>query len=209
MTGNSLFAIVLAAGSARRFGSTKQLALFEDQPLVTRAARTAESVCGSRSILVAGSDWQRVAAACAPLQGFMVINPSFADGIASSIASAVRSVSVVADAVLLMLADQPLVTAEQIALLVDAWKTRPDSICASSYAGTVGPPVIFPAHIFPELMDLRGDRGAKAVIDANRDKLISVRLDEAAVDVDCPEDLHGIEKTGSEPLIYQERDITE
>jgi len=189
MAENTLFTIVLAAGSASRFGSTKQLALFEGQPLVARAARTAESICASRSLLITGNDWQKVAAASAPLQGFMVLNPKYADGIASSIAAGVRSVSAVADGVLLMLADQPLVTTEGITLLADAWHASPGSICASSYAGTVGPPVIFPASLFPQLIGLRGDRGAKGVIDANRDKLISVELQGAAIDIDHPDDL--------------------
>ncbi len=197
MSGKSLFAIVLAAGTASRFGSTKQLALFAGQALVTHAVRTAESVCGPQSLLVTGSDWQNVADACKPLQGFMVLNPKYGSGIASSLVTGIRSVSAVADAALLMLADQPLVTIRQIEALVDTWKASPDSICASAYAETLGPPVIFPARFFRELMTLQGDRGAKAVIDSNRDSLVTVRAESAAIDIDCPGDLV---KIGSEPL---------
>jgi CTP:molybdopterin cytidylyltransferase MocA len=197
MTRQSLFAIVLAAGTASRFGSTKQLALYAGQPLVTRAIRTAEAICGSRSLLVTGSDWQNVAAACEPLRGFMILNPKYADGMASSLALGIRSVRSVAGGVLVMLADQPLVAAEQLGLLVNAWESSPDSICASAYANTIGPPVIFPARHFAELMALRGDRGAKAVIDSHREQLVSVCLDEAAVDIDCPDDLT---RMGSEPF---------
>jgi CTP:molybdopterin cytidylyltransferase MocA len=189
MTEDSLYAIVLAAGEASRFGSTKQLAKFAGQPLVARAIRTAETVCGPRSLLIVGNDWPGVTAACHPLQGFMAVNPDFRNGMASSIKMAVRSVSEVAKAVLLLLADQPLVTASHLEVLANAWRASPDSICASAYAETVGPPVIFPARCFPELMELKGDRGARRVIDRNRDNMIAIRLEEAAVDIDRPDDL--------------------
>ena len=190
MSVNSLYAVVLAAGEASRFGSTKQLAEFDGEPLAVRAIRTAESVCGSRTLLVTGNDWQRVAAACEPLQGFMVLNPRFADGLASSLAQGVRSVCDVADGMLLMLADQPLITAEHLESMVRTWNSSPDSICASAYADTVGPPVIFPRQYFFDLMELRGDRGAKAVIDMNRDKVVTIQFEDAAVDIDRPEDLN-------------------
>jgi molybdenum cofactor cytidylyltransferase len=193
MTGKSLYAIVLAAGTASRFGGTKQLVPYRGLPLVTRAIRNAEAMCGSRSVLVTGYDWKKVAAACEPLQGFLILNPGFTDGIASSLALGVRSVSAVADAVLLMLADQPLVAVPQLDVLVKAWEASPHSICACAYAGTVGPPVIFPRCHFPALMALTGDRGARAVIESNRETLIRVHLDEAAVDIDHPADLRALE----------------
>jgi len=195
MPSNSLYAIVLAAGAASRFGSTKQLAQFSGEPLVKRAVRTAESICGPRTLLIAGNDWKNVTAACEPMQGFVVINPCFAEGIASSLRRGVRSICDVAEGVLLLLADQPLITTEHLERLVDAWCASQDSICASAYADTKGPPVIFPRRYFRELMELQGDRGAKAVIDKNRDQLITIQFEDAAMDIDNPEDL---KKMGSE-----------
>jgi molybdenum cofactor cytidylyltransferase len=189
MSVNSLYAVVLAAGEASRFGSTKQLAKFAGEPLAARAIRTVESVCGSRSLLVTGNDWRKVSATCEPLQGFMILNPRFEEGLASSLAQGVRSVCGVADGVLLMLADQPLITTEHLESLARTWDSSPESICASSYAGTIGPPVIFPSRYFPDLMELRGDRGAKTVIDMNRDQVVTIQFEDAAVDIDCPDDL--------------------
>lgn len=189
MPSSALYAIVLAAGRSSRFGSTKQLAIFEGQPLVTRAIRSAENVCGSRTVLVTGNNWRNVAAACESMQGFMAHNPRYADGMASSIAHGVRGICNVADAVLLLLADQPLVRAEHLRSLIDAWVSSPKSICASGYAGTQGPPVIFPAAYFAELMDLQGDRGAKSVIDSNDAQVITIQYEDAAVDIDTPDDL--------------------
>ena len=195
MSMTSLYAVVLAAGTGSRFGSTKQLATFAGKPLVARAVRTAEGICGPRTLLVAGNDWKEVAAACEPLEGFMILNPRFADGIASSLTQGIRSVYDIADGVLLLLADQPLITAEHLKTMVAAWQSSPDSICASAYADTTGPPVILPRRYFADLLQLRGDRGAKALIDKNRDHVITIRLEDAAIDIDRPEDL---DRKGSE-----------
>lgn len=189
MSANSLYAVVLAAGEASRFGSTKQLAIFRGQPLVTGAVRAAESICGPRSLLVAGKDWKKVAAACEPQQGFMILNPRFAEGLATSLAGGIRGIRDVADGALLMLADQPLITSHHLESLVDAWNSSPDSIYATAYADTVGPPVIFPRRFFTDLLELTGDRGAKAVINMNRKNVVTIHLEDAAIDIDRPEDL--------------------
>ena len=192
MAQESLFAVVLAAGRGKRFGATKQLARYDDIPLVTRAVRTAEAVCDGRVLLVTGSDHERVAAACAPLRGFVTVNESFADGIATSLSAGVSCVRHVADAILVMLADQPLVSVDHLSVLASTWQKRPGAIVTSHYAGTDGPPVIFPRAFFSQLGELQGDRGAKRVIDANEEHVERVVYEPASVDVDRPEDLDAL-----------------
>ena len=192
MAQDSLFAVVLAAGRGKRFGATKQLARYDDVPLVTRAVRTAEAVCGRRVLLVTGSDHERVAAACAPLRGFVTVNESFAEGIATSLNAGVASIQHVADAILVMLADQPLVTVDHLSVLAAAWRRSPGIIVTSHYAGTDGPPVIFPRAFFPQLRALQGDRGAKRIIDTNEEHVERVLFEPASVDVDRPQDLEAL-----------------
>ena len=189
MRENRVFAIVLAAGQSSRFGKTKQLQNYHGIPLVTRAVRLAETACGPNSVLIAGNDWQRVTDICAPLAGFFVVNPKFADGLASSIGCGIRSVAEVADAVLLLLADQPLITGSHVQLLVDSWQQSPESIVASAYAGITGPPVIFPREDFADLLQLSGDSGARSIIEANRERVRSVTFEPAALDIDRESDL--------------------
>lgn len=189
MADPTLFAIVLAAGASQRFGSTKQLAPHGGRPLVARAMSEAESVCGRNTVLVAGNEWKNVAAACGQLQGFLVVNTAYREGLSTSIRAGIGSVSGVADAVLLMLGDQPLVTGAHLQALVDRWRESPETIVASAYADTLGPPVIFPGSYFAEVENLSGDSGARPVINANVDRVISVACPEAAIDIDRPEDL--------------------
>jgi molybdenum cofactor cytidylyltransferase len=170
----------------------KQLEQFEGMPLAAGAVRKAESVCGERTVLVTGKDWKDVTSACAPLAGFFIINNDYEQGLASSIACGIRAVAESADAILLMLADLPLITTEHLKNLVSIWSESPTSIIASAFEDTLGPPVIFPRTDFEALLELEGDRGARPVIDANRDRVQAVACEEAAFDIDRPEDLAGI-----------------
>jgi molybdenum cofactor cytidylyltransferase len=189
-----LFCIVLAAGASRRFGSAKQLAKFRGQPLVTRAMRLAEAVSGQQSVLVAGNQWPLVAAACAPLAGYLVVNPDFAEGLGSSIVAGVSAVAASATGVLLLMADQPLIDAGHLHDMIEAWSQNPQCIVASEFNGIDGPPVLFPASVFPELRALQGDSGARGVLQANASRVIRVNCPAAATDVDVPADLETIDR---------------
>ena len=189
MSARRLFAVVLAAGRASRFGATKQLAEYRGEPLVRRAVRNAERICGGNTILVVGSDWRRVHQAAAPLAGFLVRNEAYDSGMASSIGAGVRAVSGPADAVLVMLADQPLVGVDELRRLVDAWHGADSLIACSAHGELLGPPVIFPSLYFAELMSLRGDTGARSVLEKHAERVVRVACESAAVDVDTPTDL--------------------
>ena len=186
---NDIFGVVLAAGSATRFGATKQLADLDGVPLVQRATGTAAEACGDRTLLVLGHDWRAVADACDPLRGFMVVNDDYAAGLGTSIACAVRAVQHVADAVVLLLADQPLISAAHVRSLCSTWSGAADEIVATSYAETVGVPALFGRACFGELASLGGDTGAKQVIASGRFEVQSVAFEPAAADIDTPEDL--------------------
>jgi len=193
MESKHLYALVLAAGSAQRFGASKQLANHDGEPLVYRAMRLAESVCAERSILVAGSDWQRVLQAASHLQGFFIRNESFDTGMAESIACGVRAVTDIADAVLLLLADQPLISTAYLQQMMIAWNGSDSQIICSEFANTVGPPAIFPACYFDELMSLEGDKGARSLLEAHRQQVMGIPCDAAATDVDTVEDLAALQ----------------
>lgn len=181
--------MVLAAGESQRFGATKQLAPHAGRPLVAHAMSAAEAVCGPNTLLVTGNEWRNVTEACGHLQGFLVRNTAFREGLSASIRAGVRRLSGVADGVLILLADQPLITAAHLEQLLRQWRNAPDKIVASAYADSFGPPVIFPRECFAELGRLRGDRGARSVINRYSDRLISVTCPDAAIDIDRPTDL--------------------
>ncbi len=112
---------------------------------------------------------------------------------ASSISTGVRvaEASADCDAVLLTLADQPMVDAKALEALIDAF-SRGGRIVAAEYAGTFGVPAIFPRSSFPDLIALSGDVGAAKLLRIADAQVVRVAIPGAAVDIDTVADLASI-----------------
>jgi len=190
---DKLFSVVLAAGKSSRFGALKQLAKYRGRTLTRGALDLARQATGERSLLVTGAQWGKVAADAFPAKGFFVRNDAFEEGIASSIACGVRAIEQVADAVLIMLADQPMISAEHLQGMKACWQASPSCIIASEFAHTAGPPIIFPVAYFPSLKALKGDRGARALLQHHAEEVIRVPFSDAAIDIDTQDDLERID----------------
>jgi molybdenum cofactor cytidylyltransferase len=184
-----LHVLVLAAGAARRFGSPKQLVRIGGRPLLHRAAGIAAEVAGQGVTVVLGSYADQLA----PLLGHspctVVINRRWEEGIASSLREGIRALPSTCDGVLVLLADQVSVTAHDLARLAAAWRAQPEWLIAASYEGHTGVPAIFPRWTFPGFNDLRGDTGARSMLDRHAGRMLRVAMPNAAVDIDTPEDL--------------------
>jgi len=187
-----VFAVVLAAGKASRFGATKQLALYQGAALVRRATRLAAEVCGERSALIVGHAWREVYEACRPLDGFLIVNEAYAAGIGTSIARAIASLSHAADAVIIMLADQPLITARHLRALRDSYSGAANEIIATQFSGTLGPPCLYSRACFTDLAKLDGDSGGRHLLRDQRFRVASVPFEPARIDIDRQSDLDAI-----------------
>jgi molybdenum cofactor cytidylyltransferase len=186
---SSVYAVVLAAGSATRYGSSKQLAEWNGEKLVRRATAVATECCSTRSILVSGHNWNAVRSACIPFSGCFVINEKHQAGIGTSLALAVRSIRHVASAIVVLLADQPMVTAEHVAALIARWSGDEREIVASAYANTCGVPALFASGSFEKLGALTGDQGARKLLDDPEFEVRLVEFEDGATDIDTIEDL--------------------
>ena len=188
-TGEGLHAIVLAAGASTRFGSPKQLVRVAGRPLLHSALARAADVAGSAVSVVLGAHAAELTPLLTHSQALIVINRDWREGIASSIRAGVSRLPPSCNAVLLMLADQAAVTAEDLKRLVSAWRRQPDYIVAARYGMTTGVPAVFPRSVFSDLGALRGDMGARALLQRNPDRVVRVPMASAAIDIDTPEDL--------------------
>ncbi len=190
-------AVVLAAGGSRRLGRPKQLVEIEGRPLVRRAAGAALDAGCAPVYVVLGAEAARVAGALAGAAVELVRNEGHEEGIASSIRSgigAARDAMPPCDGALLLLVDQPRVDAALVRrLLARFGEGRGERIAACAYAGGVGVPAVFPRAAFDVLAALRGDRGAKAVLEAEGGHLLEVPFPGGEIDLDTPQDFAAFE----------------
>lgn len=186
---SGLHAIVLAAGASTRFGSAKQLVRIGDRPLLSLIAGRAAEVVGHALIVVLGAGAAELAPLLKHSAGSIVVNRDWREGLASSIRAGVARLPSGCAGVMLVLADQACVTAEDLRRLAGAWRRQPLSIAAARYGATVGVPAILPRHLFGELSELKGDTGARALLKRHADRLVKVPMASAAFDLDTPDDL--------------------
>lgn len=186
-------AIILAAGESRRLGQPKQLLAYRGQTLLERAIRLANEAGASPVLVVLGANFATISAAIRSSNAIQVHNDRWRQGIASSIESGMRALSVHApDAygVVLMGCDQPRLTAEHLSSLVSEFEGREAAVIAASlYGGVRGVPAVFPRVTFAELHNLRGDKGARSVIESVLCPVVAKELPGGEVDIDSPEDL--------------------
>jgi len=191
----SIHACVLAAGTSTRFGGTKLVQHFRGKPLVQHALLAAQGACKGCVTLVVGHEKEAVTAASAGLSDKVIVNHEHQLGIGTSISAGIRACRDNADAILIVLADQTLVTAAHLTELIDNWSGADDEVIASSFAGIVGPPILFPKNAFDTLCNLSGDTGAKEILSDDEFHVRSIDFPPAGLDVDTPEDLRNLDQS--------------
>jgi molybdenum cofactor cytidylyltransferase len=187
-----LAAVVLAAGESSRLGTPKQLVLYQGLPLVARAARAALNAGADPVVVVLGANAERVGAALFGIPVIAVVNPEWARGMGTSVATGVRAILDQAPStggVLIMLADQPLVGAAALGRLLESWRDLPDTITAAAYADTIGVPAVFGRAHFDALCSLPAAAGAAPLLRQVDAQVHRVVMPEAAVNIDTPGDL--------------------
>ncbi|HSN73365.1 MAG TPA: nucleotidyltransferase family protein [Steroidobacteraceae bacterium] len=185
----NLHVVVLAAGASTRLGQPKQLVRLDGRPALHRVVTQAVALAGHAVTVVIGAHARELTRLLTHSPASVVVNRQWEQGLSSSIRHGIASLPPGCDAALLLLGDQVAVSAEDLRRLTSAWKGQDSVIAASVYQRQIGVPAIFPRWCFPELMRLRGDQGAKSVLERNAHRLVHVPMPNAAVDLDTPEDL--------------------
>jgi Uncharacterized MobA-related protein len=177
---SSVAAVILAAGVSRRLGESKQLVRLNGETLLERAVRVCREAGCSPVVVVLGASAGEVREQCALGDAAIVTNEEWAEGMGSSVRRGVRALPPNVEGCVITTCDQPAVTAEHLRALMALGE-----LTASAYAGHRGVPAYFPLKIFAELMNLRGDAGARELLkDAKWLELAAAELD-----VDTPADL--------------------
>lgn len=182
------YALILAAGGSRRLGRPKQLLRWQGRTLLDTAIDTARAVLGERVIVVLGAQAEAIHAAIDLGSVKTVTNPDWQEGLASSIRAGIKALPASAQAVLILLCDQPLIGPEHLEKLLSAWQSEPDLIVASQYHLSAGVPAVFPVAYFGRLAALTGDQGAKLLLKELDPSVLKIPLSETGLDIDTPTD---------------------
>jgi len=182
-------AILLAAGSSRRFGGDKLRAPWRGRPLWEHAlaALTATPAVAETLVVVQPG----FAAGPLPPRSRLVENPEHAEGMGASLRTGVRAAGAGADAWLVALADMPALTPALIEALLACYRDAGRPIAVPVCRGQRGHPVVLGAGLREELLALTGDVGARGIIRAHPGWVAELETEDEAVlfDVDVPADL--------------------
>lgn len=184
--------ILLAAGESKRFnGFPKQILRFQGKSLLRRTAEAALNSSADLVCVVLGANAEKVKTEIEDLPLAVCVNEKPADGMASSLKKGLKNLLEIEPelkAAGVVLADQPLVSAENLQHLIDIFQSEKPLIAASKYGKTIGVPAIFSRIFFDEILALKSSAGAKKIILQNLASVRKIPLPEAAFDIDTPSD---------------------
>jgi molybdenum cofactor cytidylyltransferase len=184
--------LLLAAGRSARFGGDKLLAPLRGRPVLFWSAAAIATEVDTLFLVVPPDSALRVEA----LEGIPVVVVEHAGcdaGLASSIRAGIAALPADAEAVVIALADQPLVTPAVVRRLTERWRDGGVTAVAPRYRDGRGHPVLFGRLAFAALSALEGDAGARTLLDSLGDEVAVVPVDGTRpVDVDTPEALRAL-----------------
>jgi len=180
--------VLLAAGASRRFGAPKLLQDVNGRPLLRVSAEALLDSVDALVVVVPAGD-EPYGRALRGLDARVIVNAEAARGMATSLACALDAVPAEAEAAIVALADSPP-SPDVLRRLAARHGEGGASIVAPSYRGVLAPPVLFARAVFAELRALRGDQGARVVVERVPDRVARIELDAPPPeDVDTPADL--------------------
>ena len=198
MTEPRLGIVILAAGEARRFGTCKQLALFHTKPLLQHVIDAALPLRPTRLVVMTGKYHEAIAAANdegVVTGAELIYNSDWSSGMSSSIRLGCELLSHDCDQLLVLLADQVLVTSSELETLIA--QTVDGSAACAGFSETVGPPAVFSRAWYPNLLTLNAENGAKKLLTDAAKLVTIVPMKSAGWDIDSKDDLERLSDVSS------------
>jgi molybdenum cofactor cytidylyltransferase len=186
-----LWTVILSAGGSTRLGTPKQLLRRHGRTLLHNTADLAQSVTPGRVVAVVGAYPYRMRSALrnCGTRILTVTNTRWRYGMAGSLRQGLEALPPNAAAALVLLTDQPFVTANDLERLIAAWARHPQRAAASRYDGRLGIPAILPRGLWRDAKRASGDVGARAVLRRPGARITTVSLPAAGIDIDTKDDL--------------------
>lgn len=185
--------IILAAGNSSRLGQAKQLLTFNNKSLLRHVVDEAESIEEAEVILVLGAEKERLQPELQDSNVKICYNANWEAGMSGSIHVGIQTLLETQPDVtscIISVCDQPYLNAAIFQSLIDKFKSGNCGIIASSYANTLGTPVLFAKSYFPALLQLEGQEGAKKLLKTFEKEVSFVPFDKGEIDIDTEADYH-------------------
>lgn len=192
--------VILAAGASTRLGHSKQLLQHAGKTLIQHSVDAAVQLVAAGVVTVLGASADEISKRTEWHAAQVVINYNWSRGMASSIKCGLQALlhrHPHIQAVLLMLCDQPFVSTQHLNNIVATHLRSGMSIVASRYGYITGVPALFHSTLFPALLLLEGDAGARSLIAQNPHDVAEVAFPQGAVDIDTPADYHTLKQYDS------------
>jgi molybdenum cofactor cytidylyltransferase len=182
--------ILLAAGGSTRMGRAKQLLPYRDTTLLRHAVGVALESRSGRVVVVIGSQAQKMRVELGDLPVDIVENLQWETGMGSSIKAGMAALLGVErpDALVIMLCDQPGVTAALLDQMIEIHEQQGPKVVASEYGEVAGVPALFDVSLFDELLHLDDWAGARVLIQRHAQLMSTIPFSQGTVDVDTPEE---------------------
>lgn len=203
-----IYGILLTAGMSARMGQPKQLLDWHGQPLVRHVVQQALVSNLAGLVVVTGFAAAATQASLASAEAdnpviplYICFNPAYREGQATSLRAGLAELPADAQAVLVLLVDQPLVTPALMNQMLAAFQAQPSGATVAvvpTYRGQQGNPVLLSRALFAELRDLSGDEGARGVLRRHAQRVHWLPVDDPAVvmDADTPEQYQALHEQG-------------
>jgi molybdenum cofactor cytidylyltransferase len=172
-------------------GTPKQLLPIHGISLLRHLAKIAIASMCDPIVVVLGANAQKIRAEIADLPLQIVENQDWEAGMGISISSGLATLlewHPTLNAVLVLVCDQPFVSTELIDQLVIAYQSECHQIVASGYLETVGVPALFSDRYFLKLLQLKGDTGARKIIQQHLSETYTIAFPQGAIDLDTPDE---------------------
>ena len=188
---NKTAIVILAAGNSSRLGRPKQLLKYKESNLLKNTISEALNTLNSFVLVVTGADNQNIEKEINSSQILLCFNEDWETGMASSIVKGLNELLRLnpnVEECILAVCDQPFVTSLVFENLIKEYHKTGKGITASAYTDTLGTPVLFRKKYFNELLDLKGQEGAKKLIKKYLEDTVSVPFVKGYIDIDTEED---------------------
>jgi molybdenum cofactor cytidylyltransferase len=186
--------LILAAGTSSRMGQPKQLLPFRGTILLDWVMAQAEAASALNEVIVVlGRAADEIQPRLRSTRAKVIVNPVFTEGCSGSYKAGMATIDPRAEAVMVLLGDQPGVESAVIDQVAEDWRTKAGTIALTSYRGRRGHPMVFARELFDQLRQLSGDKAAWKILDAHPDWVRDVAVDYAFPDdVDTRQDYEAL-----------------